>query len=138
MCLDHLMWTVYLVWCCIAVVSVPALHRYSLQLPLTDDSCDPPTYCGHCNTLLWEWAQSLAMPVGAHLQSMFSPVPLRACFLLPLLSVVPFLIFLLSTIVKSAPPSCTASVDCDCSCVLSTTLANEWAVGEGGRGGVDG
>ena len=83
--------------------------------------------------------QSLAMPVGAHLQSMFTPVPLRASCLLPLYSVVPFLIlFFLSTTVKSPPPSCIASVDCDCSCLLLTTLANEGAVGEVGRGGVDG
>ena len=82
--------------------------------------------------------QSLAMPIGAYLQSMFTPVPLRASCLLSCLSVVPFLIFFLSTTMKSAPPSCTDSADCGCICPFPTTLANEGAVGGGGRGGVDG
>ena len=80
--------------------------------------------------------QSLAMPGGANLQSMFTPVFLRACCLLSCLSVVPFLIFFLSTTVKSALTSYTASADCGCSCRLPNTLANDGAVGGGGRGGV--
>ena len=105
-CLDHIMWTIYVAWCCVALLWVPSLDRYSLQLVLTDDSCDPPTYCGHCNTLLREWDPKLS-------DACWSPstinVPFRACCLLPLLSVIPFLIFFLSTTVKSAPPPCTAT-----------------------------
>ena len=48
---DH---AVYLVWCCIAVLGEPSLDRNFLQLALTNDSCDPPTYCGHCNTFILE------------------------------------------------------------------------------------
>ena len=79
--------------------------------------------------------QTLAMPVGAHLQSMFTLVPLRACCLISCLSVVPFLIFFMSTIVKSAPPSSTASADCLCNCQLPTTLANEGLWGEAAEEG---
>ena len=98
---------------------------------LTDNSCDHPTYCGHCTPCFGSQTQSLAMPVHAHLQLMYTLVPLRACCLLSCLPVVPFLIFFLSTTGKSAPPSCTASADYGCSCPIPTTLANEGA--EGGR-----
>ena len=49
-----------LVWCCIAILWVPFLDRFSLQLVLVDDSCDPRTYCGHGNALLWEWDPKLS------------------------------------------------------------------------------
>ena len=55
--------------------------------------------------------------------------------LLSCLSVVLFLIFFLSTTVKSAPPSCTARADCGCSCPLPTTLANEGLRREGAEEG---
>ena len=76
------------------VLYIRSLSSFSLSLF--------PATCAH-RWLLWSlWAiatpcsgsgtQSLAMPVGAHLQSMFTLVPLRACCLLSRLSVVPFLI----------------------------------------------
>ena len=65
--------------------------------------------------------QSFAMPGGAILQSMLTPVPLDT-----------FLFFFLSTTVKSASSFYTAGADCGLSALLPNTLAN---VGDEGCGG---
>ena len=51
--MDHIQ---NLVWCCIAVLGVASLDRYSLELVLTNDFCDlriykPVTYLMFCPTI---------------------------------------------------------------------------------------
>ena len=75
--------------------------------------------------------QSFAMPGGAHLQSMFTPVPFWVCCLLSCLSVDTFHFFFLSTTVKSASSFCTAGSDCGLSALPPNTLSN---VGDEGVG----
>ena len=82
--------------------------------------------------------QIFVMPGGAHLQSMFTPVPLRAYCLHSCLSVDTLLFFFLSTTVKSAPSFCTASADCGLSALPLNTLANVGDARGGGRGEVGG
>ena len=82
--------------------------------------------------------QSFVMPGGAHLQSMFTPVPLWACCLLSCISVDTFLFLYLATKVKSAFSFCTTGADCGLSALPPNTLANVGDEGWGGSGEVGG
>ena len=122
-CLDNLLRTIYLIWCYIAILGVPSLdHSCKLWLPM--NLVILRIIAAIATPCLGSKTQSLAMPGGPHLQSMFTPVvPLGAYCLLSCPSVDPFLIFFLSTTVKSAISSCTASVDYGCSGLLPNTPA---------------
>ena len=77
-CLDHLLWTIYLVWCCIAVLGVPSLDRYSLQLVLKVILVILQLIVTVATPFFGSETQILAIPSGADLQSMLTPVPLSS------------------------------------------------------------
>ena len=124
-CLDYLMQTIYLEECCKAILGVPSLvisgNLHSLMIFVILQFI--VVIAAPC---FGRETQCFAIPGGAHLQSMFNPVPLSlwACCLLSCLSVDSFLFFFLSTTVKSASSFCTSVADCGLSVLPLNTLAN--------------
>ena len=77
-CLDYLLRTIYLEGCCKAVLGAPSLDRYFRQPALTRVFVIFRLIVVIAAPCFGSETHSFAMPGGAHLQSMLTPVPLWA------------------------------------------------------------